>query len=70
MLGFDTLVSMRPKLMVDGQQLTEEDVRVVVDLTDFNSDGTHRVEPLILVDGFDNVGAVGPYIVTCRVSSK
>ena len=27
MLGFDTLVSMRPKLMVDGQQLTEEDVR-------------------------------------------
>ena len=54
----------------DMERLTEEDVRVVVDLTDFNSDGTHRVEPLILVDGFDNVGAVGPYIVTCRVSSK
>ena len=27
MLGFDTLVSMRPKLMVDGQPLTEEDVQ-------------------------------------------
>ena len=27
MLGFDTLVSMRPKLMVDGQALTEEDVQ-------------------------------------------
>lgn len=27
MLGFDTLVSMRPKLMVDGEQLTEADIR-------------------------------------------
>lgn len=51
------------------EALTEENLRVVVDLSDYNTDGTHRVEPLILVDGFDNVGAVGPYIVTCRVSS-
>lgn len=27
MLGFDTLVSMRPKLTVDGEQLTEADIR-------------------------------------------
>lgn len=27
MLGFDTLVSMRPRLTVDGQPLTEEDIR-------------------------------------------
>ena len=54
----------------DMELLTEESIRVVVDLSDYNTDGTHRVEPLILVDGVDNVGAVGPYIVTCRVSSR
>lgn len=54
----------------DMDLLTEENIRVVVDLSDYNTDGTHRVEPLILVDGVDNVGAVGPYIVTCRVSSR
>lgn len=34
MLGFDTLVSMRPKLTVDGQVLTEEDVRMLLAQTE------------------------------------
>ena len=54
----------------DMELLTEENIRVVVDLSDYKTDRTPRVEPLILVDGVDNVGAVGPYIVTCRVSSR
>lgn len=33
-LGFQALVSMQPKLMVDGQELTEEDIRQLLSQTD------------------------------------
>jgi len=34
MLGFDALISMKPKLMVDGVELTEEDVRLLLAQTE------------------------------------
>ena len=34
MLGFDALISMKPKLMVDGMELTEEDVRLLLAQTE------------------------------------
>ncbi len=34
MLGFDALISMRPKLMVDGMELTEEDIRLLLAQTE------------------------------------
>jgi len=34
MLGFDTLISVRPKLVVDGMELTEEDIRKLLEQTD------------------------------------
>lgn len=34
MLGFDTLISVRPKLMADGMELTEEDIRKLLEQTD------------------------------------
>lgn len=34
MLGFDTLISVRPKLVVDGMELTEEDVKKLLEQTD------------------------------------
>lgn len=34
MLGFDTLISMQPKLTVDGQELTEEDIRYLLAQTE------------------------------------
>lgn len=34
MLGFDALLSMQPKLTVDGQDLTEEDIRLLLSQTD------------------------------------
>ena len=34
MLGFETLISVRPKLVVDGMELTEEDIRKLLEQTD------------------------------------
>nr|WP_300909165.1 DEAD/DEAH box helicase [uncultured Acetatifactor sp.] len=34
MLGFDTLVSVRPRLVVDGEELTEEDIRRLLEQTE------------------------------------
>ncbi len=49
--------------------VTEEDIRIVVDLTEFGS-GTVRVPAIVLVDGHSNkVGAIGTYAVTCKISS-
>ena len=49
--------------------VTEEDVRIVVDLTDYGN-GTMSVPAIIYVDGHNNeVGAIGSYSVTCKISS-
>ena len=51
------------------EEVTEEDVRIMVDLTEYGS-GTVSVPVKILVDGHENlVGAIGSYTVTCKISS-
>ena len=53
------------------EEVTEEDIRVVVDLTNFVSSGTYNVDAIVLVDGHDKVGAVGsPPTVACKITSK
>jgi len=48
-------------------QITAENVRVVVDLTNYKAtSGTVAVPAKIYVDGFSNVGAVGEYVVNVR----
>lgn len=52
----------------DLEQLTAEDIRIVVDLADYEN-GTFSVDALVLVDGYDDVGAVGTYSVACKITS-
>jgi YbbR domain-containing protein len=52
----------------DLELLTAEDIRIVVDLTGYE-DGTISAPAVVLVDGFDNVGAVGSYSVSGRITS-
>lgn len=54
----------------DLELVTEDDIRIVVDLTEYSSDATVRVAATVLVDGYSEVGAVGSYIVTGKVSSR
>lgn len=50
------------------EDVTEEDVRIVLDLTDYGN-GTVSVPAAVLVDGHNNeVGAIGSYSVTCKIS--
>ena len=50
-------------------EVTEDDIRIVVDLTEFGA-GTVSVPAIVLVDGHDNlVGAIGPYAVTGKITS-
>lgn len=53
-------------------QVTEEDIRIVVDLTEYTTDGTVGGLPgIVLVDGYDNVGAVGAsYNISGKISSS
>lgn len=53
----------------DLAQVTEEDIRVVVDLTEIASNGTIQPQATVLVDGYSNVGAVGTYNVTGKIIS-
>ena len=53
----------------DVAQVTADDIRVVVDLTEYTSDGTFYVPAIVFVDGFENVGAVGPCSVACKIRS-
>jgi len=54
----------------DMEEVTEDDIRVVVDLTQFASNGTYTVNAMIFVDGHDQVGAVGsPPSVACKITS-
>jgi YbbR domain-containing protein len=52
----------------DLELLTAEDIRIVVDLTGYE-DGTISAPAVVLVDGFDDVGAVGSYSVSGRITS-
>jgi len=54
----------------DLELITEEDIRIVVDLSDRNDNGTYTVPATIYVDGYDQVGAVGgPYVVAVELTS-
>ena len=50
-------------------QVTAEDVRIVVDLEEYTSNGTYSVPAQVLVDCYDNVGAVGSCSVACKIRS-
>ena len=68
--SFDRLTS-SVEVMLRGpadevEQVTAEDVRVVVDLEEYTSNGTYSVPAMVFVDGYDNVGAIG----SCSVAGK
>lgn len=52
--------------------VTEEDIRIVVDLTEYTSDGTvSGLHGRVMVDGYNNVGAVGAaYNISGKISSS
>ena len=52
------------------EQVTTDDIRIVVDLTPYEDNGTYSVPAVDLVDGHSNVGAVGTYSVACRITSS
>ena len=52
----------------DLEQLTPENIRIVVDLSQYVFKGTYSVPATVLVDGFSRVGAVGSYSVACKIS--
>lgn len=54
----------------DLEQVTEEDIRIVVDLREISSDGTIQPPATVLVDGYSEVGAVGAYTVTGKIISR
>lgn len=49
--------------------MTGEEIRIVVDLESYTANGTHNVPATVMVDGYPDVGAVGSYSVTCKISS-
>ena len=49
--------------------VTADDIRVVVDLTEYTSNGTYYVPAIVFIDGYDNVGAVGACSVACKIRS-
>ena len=53
----------------DLEQVSEEDIRIVVDLTDIASDGTVQPQAIVYVDGYSEVGAVGTYTVSGKIIS-
>lgn len=54
----------------DLAQVTEEDVRIVVDLREVATDGTVHSGAIVYVDGYSEVGAVGTYTVTGKIISS
>ena len=51
------------------EDLTAEDIRIVVDVTEIVNNGTYSVPASVLVDRNDKVGAVGSYSVACKITS-
>ena len=71
--SFDRLTS-SVEVMLRGpadvvEQVTAEDVRVVVDLEEYTSNGTYSVPAMVFVDGYENVGAIGSCSVACKIRS-
>ena len=71
--SFDRLTS-SVEVMLRGpadevEQVTAEDVRVVVDLEEYTSNGTYSVPAMVFGDGYDNVGAIGSCSVACKIKS-
>ena len=54
----------------DLEQVTEEDVRIVVDLSEFTSDNTVTVPATVFVDGYSEVGAAGGCSITGKLMSQ
>ena len=52
----------------DLELLTAENIRIVVDLSEYVFNGTYSVPATVLVDGFNRVGAVGAYSIACKIS--
>lgn len=52
----------------DLELLTPENIRIVVDLSQYVFNGTYSVPATVLVDGFSRVGAVGSYSIACKIS--
>lgn len=54
------------------EQVTEDDIRIVVNLEDKVASGTYSVTATVLVDGIgsDKVGAAGTYSVNCKLTSS
>lgn len=52
----------------DLELLTPENIRIVVDLSQYVFNGTYSVPAMVLVDGFSRVGAVGTYSIACKIS--
>lgn len=54
----------------DLEQVTAEDVRIVVDLSEYTSDGTVTIPATVFVDGYSEVGAISAYNVTGKIISR
>jgi len=52
----------------DLELLTADNIRIVVDLSEYVFNGTYSVPATVLVDGFNRVGAVGSYSIACKIS--
>lgn len=48
--------------------LTPENIRIVVDLSQYVFNGTYSVPATVLIDGFAQVGVVGSYSIACKIS--
>ncbi len=52
----------------DLEMLLPENIRIVVDLSQYVFNGTYSVPATVLIDGFSRVGAVGSYSIACKIS--
>ena len=53
----------------DLERVTEEDIRIVVDVSEISDNGTYYEQGKVLVDGFSEVGAVGGCTVAFKITS-
>ena len=51
------------------ETVTPEDIRVVVDITEYVSNGTYSAAAIVLVDGHEQVGAIGTCTVAFKITS-
>lgn len=52
------------------ESLLEENVQIVVDLTQYADDGNLSVPGTVLIDGSENIGSVGAATVPCQITSS